>query len=582
MTTPIDASGLMQPPLFRNPTAADPRQQPRTAPNTAGDASVQVDTTSLSSQARIKYQDYLAAQAEQTERDADTTRDSWRTLFGLESGTKSLDNGHRQVVTIDGDHLEIMEYDGDRLVMTIQGELSADGAVLDTDIIGLDGDVIQTLHTEMDFMDNEDGASLAHVSRSIQWFEDGELTRSMRDSMDLRSSYDGWSGGTDSMAAILRNGTVSVDGLMETGMLESAEDLESVAGQFTADHHESRYIVTIQDYDNGRLVQDMTISQKGAWDNLTNRTNEKVADMEPHTTRELHRDTALSVEVSTYDMDGELLRKVSFADGVTDGQSDQDGSMAQSIEVSWYNRGELIKRSRGSLSMDEAEGVRGGVAHRQSLLETLRLSEEEYAGRKAASAQALLGMNITQAASEADHFGTPLKRYAAQGRFDSAERVADYGAGNHPYSISWTDETFREGEMVLRRVDKESARLNHQDKGLSFRTGGALTENDTPATLRSSYHSEESYENGRVSNRGVVTSREFLKNDAHGPDRIGTSTRAEQGMGFDKREEHRTVMSRLGNVDVQSHAAAEAMAREVDLSMDDVTASLRGLSLPWA
>ena len=576
MTSPIDPTSFL---------AAQP--EPTTAVRKRDDAGEgrstlldTLDTSSISEQAQIKYQDYLKAQAEEAQKNKSQSAPSWQSLFGLQNGSRTLDNGNRQVVTIDGSNLLVQEFDGDKLIMSMEGEISAAGVLLDTEIYNDRGEVVQTLRTQMDFLENEGDTSLAHVSRNVQWFEDGELTRSMRDSMDLRSTYLGQGGGSDTMAANLDGGTVNVDGLMEIDGVAAA-DLEELAGQVTVDQHDIKYFLTVQDYDNGRLVQDMTVSQHGAYKNKTNRSDDRVDGMDPHTTREISHDTALTVDVRSYDANGDLLRSVSFSDSSFDGTGDQDGMTRQSLDVSWYNRGELVKRSHGSLTVEEAEGVRGGVSRRQSLLESLRLKEEDYATSQAQSAQALLGQNLVDMGSDAEQFATPLRRQASRGSYDSAEHIAKYGAGNHPYSISWTNEVYRDGELALRQVDKESARMNHQDKGLSFRKAGALTEDDTPATLRSSFHSEESFENGRTTNKAEIKSREFLETDAHGPDRIGTFTQASQGTGMDKKDVQRTTMSRLGGLDGQAHAAAEAMAVEVDLTIDDLAGDLRGLNPSW-
>lgn len=573
MTSPIDPTSFLA-------AQPEPTTTSRTRDGAGDDPNTllaTLDKTSISEQAQVKYQDYLKAQAEKAQKD--TPAPTWKSLFGLQNGSRTLDNGHRQVVTIDGSNLLVQEFDGDKLIMSMEGVISADGVILDTEIYNDRGEVVQTLRTQMDFLENDGEASLAHVSRNVQWFEDGEVTRSMRDSMDLRSTYLGKGGGSDTIAANLDGGTLNVDGLMEIDGVAAA-DLEELAGQVTVDQHDIKYFLTVQEYDNGRLVQDMTVSQHGAYKNKTNRSEDRVDGMDPHTTREISHDTALTVDVRSYDANGDLLRSVSFSDSSYDGTGEKDGVTKQTLDVSWYNRGELVKRSHGSLSMDEAEGVRGGVPRRQSLLESLRLTEEDYSTSQAQSAQALLGQNLVDTGSDADHFATPLRRQASRGSYDSAEHIAKYGAGNHPYSISWTNEVYRDGELALRQVDKESARVNHQDKGLSFRPAGALTEDDTPATLRSSFHSEESFENGRMTNKAEIRSREFLETDANGPDRIGTFTQASQGTGMDKEDVQRTSMTRLSGLDDQAHAAAEAMATEMDLTMDDVM-DLRRLNPSW-
>lgn len=479
---------------------------------------------------------------EQAEDAKEAGAGSWEKRFGLQAGTTVLGNSNKQVVTIKGSHLEILEYKGDRLVQKTIGEMDADGAVLDTELYSAGGQVKQTIHSEFSGL-NDVSSTLtqAGMSRTIQWFENGELTRRMQDEMRLSSQY-------------LNIGE---------GFRAKPKDLESLVNELTWDRHKTGYSAGIQEYSNGRLVQDIALSQKNTHFNQTDRRDRSFDGQEHNTTWEKSRSTFLEVSVRSFDVDGNLVREVNFDD-----RSDND-TLKQSLSVSWYNKGELVKKSQGSLTMEEGENT--NLDHRPSILDTLQVDEKPYSSAKPNPASQLLIMGgALDAASDAGHYTNTLEHDAATGYYDPAGRIARFGVDDTPYSLSLTNEIYKEGELAARQEDKESARLSPLPDKQKFRTGMGLTEDDTPALLRQASHSGQSFENGQVVNQAVVEYGEFVDEEQHGPDKIKTYTRAEQGKGLDRQVMESTLQAGLGELDKEHHKASRGFSMEVDLTMNDL------------
>jgi hypothetical protein len=529
----------------------------------------QGDTVSISQAARDK--------AEQSD-DTVLGAAAWKERFGLESGTTILKNGNKQVVTIEGSKIEILEYAGDKLVKSIKGQLDADSVNLDTEIYDKTGKVSQSINLELRGLQS-DGAvsSEAVMIRNMKWFDSGELTRQMRDRMELTSAYAGVrpfveAGQPDQGKA----SALSMEGLMKIEAPSLPETLEELSGWVTQDTHGTRYAASIQEYASGRLSREMSINQENESTNLTNRSDGKAEGLDGHTTRELSHANDLSFHITDYDTGGKLLRDVSFTEGHKDGSAPEGGAVDQSIAVSWYNQGELVKRGKGTLSQKETPS--DGLHDRQSILETLGMTEAEYAGTTPESAPGLLSASLLESATEPGIFVEALSRKIASGAFNTAEEIARYGPRSNPYSIAWENETYKDGELAARSRDEESAKENPRPRDLSFRTGGGLTEDDTPATLRSTEHVEESYADGKLVRQGVVASHETLPTDEDGPDKVATYMRGSIGLGSNKQTVARKVMGELTEADGEANAASTAMSRELGLSLADVRGMLRSLN----
>ena len=580
MTTPIS-------PLAGTMTATTATQAQETRPpsheglaslDTSGLA---MDKVTISSEALLK-QSEEASNAQQSR----TSPITWESYFGFAPGVHTLTNGNKQVVTIEDNSLEVLEYDtSGKLVKQVKGALSDDTAVLDTEIYDENGRVGQTIHTEVTGLkDTENATSHARMARTIQWFDQGELTRRMHDAMDLTSSYkklkESDSRGMRAMAAQNASGSISVRSIMEAGMMEQPESLDEMIGSVTVDTNKTHYFASIQDFRNGRMTQDMTIRQRNSSENLTNRSDRKFGGQEPETTRELSHEASLRVTVNSYDAEGNLVREATFEDDQTDGPKVADGGLRQTMRVSWYDKGELVKRSHGELSMKEVEG--GSLEKRPNILETLGIEDQEdYASKRPRSAPGLLAVVTEEAATEADHFGQALRHDTSSivgGAYTTAADIARSGAGNNPYSVSWTNEIFRDGELAARQRDEESAIQSPVPTGLDFRTAGGLTEDENPAVLRRTEHEDQGFENGRLKREAAVSSKEFIKEHEDGPDEVRTFTEASQGNGHSSEHLNRTLLSALEGIDAEAHAAAEGFAGELQPTLDDVARTIRTMN----
>jgi len=475
---------------------------------------------------------------------------TWQGRFGLEAGERVLDNGHKQVVAIKGSHLEIKEYDQGRLVGKITGTMGADSAVLDTELYSPGGKVKQTIHSELVGLDDTASTQTqASMSRTIQWFENGELSRQMRDEMYLSSQYLNVG---DSFRA-------------------KPKDLESLVNELTWDRHKTGYSAGIQEYSHGRLVQDITLAQNNTHFNQTDRRDRSFDGQEHNTTWEKSRSTFLEVSVRSFDVDGNLVREVSFDD-----RSDND-TLKQSLSVSWYNRGELVKKSQGSLAMEEGENT--NLDHRPSLLDTLQVDEKAYSSAMPNPASQLMIMGgAMDAASDAGHYANSLEQDVAMGHYDPAGRIASYGVDDTPYSLSFTNEIYKDGELAARQRDEEAARKSPVPDKQKFRTGMGLTEDDTPALLRSSSHVDESFENGLVVSRALVEHSEYVDEKQHGPDRLKIHTYAEEGQGLARKVMETVQEAELQSLDNEQHKAAAGFAMEAELSLGDLTRALSFIS----
>lgn len=499
---------------------------------------------------------------------------TWEDLLDLENGVSTLDNGNKQVVTIDGSHVEILEYCGSVLVGKVEGELDSDKAELDSERYDVFGNLELSMHTTMEGLSaNTLSMTSASMDRTIKWYDNGQLSRSMEDSTTLRSAYALAEYTEESLAEGYYSSGTTNSSSSGVSLFETSA-LDQLTASKTSDNQTIRYHASIREYDNGRLVQDMTIHQESKYANETNRSSISSGDMARNSTDEEYHEMSLRVHAKTYDVNGNLQHEVQFSEEQKDGSGNIGGKTKQSLSVSWYSEGELVRKSEGSLELEESERIHLGS--RPSMLESLGISEGEYASSRPKSAGELLSVNYTEAATDPGYFSDATAHYVAMGSYyNPAERIAGEGALGRPYSVSWTDEIYLDGDMVSRQEDTESARKAPDTDEMRFRTGGGLTEDDTPELLHTASHTVESYDGG-VKEQAAVKGREVLIQDDDGPTKLKSYVTESAGAGLQSQTQQKTIEGSLLEADGDFHTASEGCATEVELALDDmVTVSRR-------
>ncbi len=488
------------------------------------------------------------------------TEKDWKERYGVESGTQVLANGNRRETTISGGKLEILEFDGDRLVSTTTGSMTASGLSLDVESYDASGKVSHTVHSELTKL--EDGS--AKMSRSIAWYESGVLGKEMQESMKL-ADPDAVGG----IAAVVGASPDESAGLTGGDVRAAAELVQ----QYTHDKHLLQYAASTREYENGKVVRVTDLSHKGAYTNETNRSDQEINGVPAHDTRDLFHSVSLSVSSSEYDEQGDLLRTVNFTDNQKDGRGEKDGQLKQRITTSWYSNGELVRTSTGKMQMKEVEGAE--LPDRPGFLEVLQLDEQEYAAGDALSPEELLSANLEESAGQGDYFTKAIRDHLSDGSYDSVEHIAARGEDKNPYSVSWTSDYYADGELTAHRQDTESARVNTRNPGLSFRVGGALTEDLQANLLHKTEHIEESYTDGRLEKKAMLLSRESYEEREHGPDLLKTHV---TGANTDALQNQRISGTLAGGVaanDSEARAASRGMAAETELVLQDLYKQLR-------
>jgi hypothetical protein len=495
----------------------------------------------------------LLMQKEQN-RKPEQTDHSWKSLFGYDEGEVKLDNGNRQVYSIQGSKLTIEEYDGDDLVRKVNGELTADGAILNTQIFNKNGKLTQEINTEFAGLSTGERSS-ARVTRSAQWYDKGKLIRNMDDSMQLGSHYADPNKALSS--ALASYGTKKIEG-----------DFNSLTQKNTKDYQSTDYRSHITEFNNGIKSREAHIEQKGEFENRTNRSGKKVDGMDPWTTREVKQNSSLSIDILNYDNNGQLLRQASWNDSYHDSELPNDGELQQTMDVIWFNDGKKVKHDHSSTKIGETESSK--LPKRPEMLEILGISNESYSSKKETpTASALLAEPLMDSSARAGFYTDSIKNHTAKHHYNSAFMVEDDTVSDRPYEMKWTSEIYKEGELVAKQEDSESARTNHGQRGLQFWNGKGLTEDESPGTIKSASHTDSSFENGRMVNTASIAINEELKHHHDSPDTISTNVHGSQKQGFETTDVNKKIQGGIENADTDLHAASKKISASESIMLDD-------------
>ncbi len=487
----------------------------------------------------------------------------WRSYFSM--WTISNEPGKKREITMDGNDIEILEYKGGRLVKQTNGNFSASGVTLDTLIYDTSGDVTQSIHTTLSATGTAKGTmSEASMSRHIEWFKHGEVSRTMDDSMRLQSQYRGYGQIRDDIGG--REPTM--EELIAAAMEEQSDSLEDLTSAFTADYHNTSYAAEIAEYKGSRLSRRVSLQQNSDFVNMTNRTPEKQQGMEPHTTAAMYHDSTTHLSMTEYDQDGNLLRTSELTDRQKNSQEQGDGLQEQSVSVSWYNKGELVKSSSGHMTLHEAPDKE--LMKRTNLLQVLNTSHEEYATATPQTALELLSNDLERSTMEPDHFGRSFTESRFSNAFNAPGMIAQRGSGNAAYSLRWKTEFYADGYKVASQEDEESAVHNVRTTSGTFRTGGGLTENAIPSTLKRTSHTDRSYDHGRATDEASINVSEYVDASANGPDVVRTHIAGTEQHGFTTKTDHRSLDGGIADNDRDYNLASTGMGKELGYSLADM------------
>ncbi len=511
------------------------------------------DQADISTEARQAWQ---ASQSGQASSSTKKTANTWEGLFNITSGTKHLKNGNKQVTTIQGAELLVLEYEGDKLVRKETGLLGSNSIIKDIEYYDESGDVAQAIHSELVGLEDGGLSSSATLKRSAQWYNNGTLTREYSDSMELEVGYRGLE-----------------DLEIKDEDVRDAEALASRAGKVTQENAATRFAASIKDYVDGNLAQVATVTQDTSLELQTNRTGKKISDKEDWTVQALGGESGFSATVTNYDAKGKLLREASF-----DEEIGIDGEKTQRLSTTWYNNGELVKKSSGVFEGSVQDGM---DLNAQLFLDTLDLTPSEYATHTPGTAAELLTKNF-QAASDAPEFYiSDAEGTNGQGVFGSARNLESYQNVNDPYSLTWTEELYKDGKLAARQQDTEGARKNDDARKYHFALGAGLTEDESPRLLRESSHTDASYdENGRLAVSASIERHEEVEKDERGVYHLWTSSTGTQVSNGETLRVSKREENPLATVDPEAKQASKGFAAAADLTLDDVRDMLNTLEEP--
>ena len=511
----------------------------------AASAAATGDTVSFSEEAVAKSNARVTDETLSTQPEDEAGESLWLTRYGLEAGTVTLKNGHKQTTAIDGNKMEILEYDGNRLVRKETGSIAAGGVVKDIEEYDKRGELTRRVHSELAASGDAGTTSHAYLRRDIAWYKDGEVSKELHDSMSVKASY--------TSSDIVNGKDVS-----------DAQSLDELAGTLTRDDLASDYVGDIIEYGaGGKLFRKTSIAHAVTTENRTNRGSEMRNGIEAHDTVELSRQTEFSITQEMYDDAGNVTFQASFRDSFKEGTFEQ-----QQFEASWYDNGQLVRHSSAEILQKQAKGR--GLGEHPDMLGTLSLSEGRYGATTPLDAQSLLGDGQGGRVAESGSLLSAALTDIAAGGYDPAQAFTRSRAGAVPGSVSWEDTLYKDGKVALREVDTETVEENTLPDTTGFHTLTGLSEDKDPKYLRSTSHRVETYQDGRLVAQSAVEMRESAEDDARGVTSTKTHVDASSGSGHAVRNTHAKLSETLVEADARWNAAAQKAGSAVQRTLNDL------------
>ncbi len=518
-----------------------------TQTTTGGDTAT-ISREGLRAWVRSQYEENSAKTAA-----AAKTQISWESLFNLSSGTTVLKNGNKQVTSIENGELSVMEYDGDRLVRKETGVIKGGTLTKDIEYYDENGRIAQSVHSQLTGLDMNGGTTNAVLTRSANWYSNGELVREYSDSLSLDME------------------SLSADDLNPD--VDSAQDMAGLASALTRENAATQFTAQLRQYSGGKLVTDAFVRQDTSMELETNRGPSAVDGLAAWTTQALSGENSFSASITNYDHNGKVLRAASFTEEIG-----EDGEKTQRASTTWYNNGELVKKTEGVF---EGKVPDGHGLNAELFLENLGIKQEDYATASPQTAGELLAATYGESAQSPEFFLEDLEGNNGQGVFGSLRNLKSFQNQSDPYSLSWTDETYKDGKLASRQVDTQGAEENPDARFLHFAVGAGLTEDESPRLLRQASHTDEAYdEHGEMTASATIDRSEEVVEDERGVYHLWT--RSEGTSEGNAGDAHVIVREEraLAALDTEADKASQSFDAAADLTLGDLRALFKTLDDP--
>lgn len=482
-----------------------------------------------------------------SEAEADSSKSLWETRYGFKNGTTILANGRKRVVSIKGFDIEVLEYEGDKLTSKMKGDASGENAFTKVEHYDESGALVQSVDTTLEGVrDRSSKRTLASLHRNVTWYKDGEVTRKMQEGMVLSSA-----------SHLLMAGKVSAP---------NAKSLEDMVSGVTGEKHSFSYSASMFEYTRGALTRTATLSYSGQSEQKTNRNHEKIDGMAPKSTDGKNLTSNISAMIIDYDEDGNMVRRASFSEGRYTREKNRLGAeakfMEQNSSVSWFSKGELVKKSEGSVTVEETKNQKL-PQESLNLILSLGFTSREYAADKPHSAGEMLSHESMPSGVNPSPLDKQGMGVFPMNVYNPGEKPVKGG----PYEIKTSNEIYRKGELVARQEDEEKAVENRLPLENQFRPGGSLTESDIPAYIQSSRHVDESYEEGVLKAHANLSMHEAITKDENGVVSVETVQSGSHGVSLDRKNVARVVSASLEDADQELGKASAAWERQMDLTI---------------
>lgn len=490
------------------------------------------DTVVFSKEALAKSQE----QTEQTPSEDKTEKSLWAKRYGLKAGTVVLENGHRQQTILEDSKMVRLEYSNDRLLRKETGSIQGGSVTKDIEAYDSLGGLSQRVHSE--FLLSQptfkgELTSQSSLTRTVQWFSIGMVSKELKDSMSVDANYD---------FMTFLNG----DGLT------SAENIVDVSVDLYHQNIENKYSADIIEYNSaGDIFRNTTVAN-----GLTKESE--------GTTTQYH------IKQTTFDADGNITYQMFLSDDKRGGEGQQ-----QKVDMSWFENGTLKQNLHGALEIPP-QTRSGKGADLPSLFKTFGTTDNQQHIKTPLDVQAQMANKDEGHTSDPATFLSATLATIATGEFDTEKN----GLAETEHTTTWENTLYQNGKAVMQQTQTDSVRANPMPDKTRFIPGTGLSEDEKPTFLHDSSHSVEFYQDGQV--RGLLSEHmhEFTEEDKKGITKVKTSVSTKSGTGADTAQTNAILENSIDNLDADWDAASKRMEASVQMLLGDFQALMVGLNDP--